>query len=131
MKASDIFSSKYISAADLRGRDATVTIDRVEIEKMPNSGEKKPALYFRGKDKGLLVNKTNFNTIAEVLGAEDTDDWEGKQITLYPTETDFQGKMVDCIRVRRRKVEDWQAPPVREPEPESPSRQIDDDPIPF
>lgn len=128
MKATDIFSSKYLNAADLRGRDVTVTIDRVEVEKMPNSGEKKPALYFRGKDKGLLVNKTNFNTIAEVLGAEDTDDWEGKQITLYPTETDFQGKMVDCIRVRRRKaqVDDYQAPPssVAPPEPEYVDEEI-------
>src|SRR4051812_16579634 len=111
MKANDVFTSKYLNASDLRGRDITVTIDRVEIEKMPN-GEKKPALFFRGKDKGLLLNKTNFNTIAGVLGAEDTDDWEGQQITVYPTETDFQGKMVDCIRVRRtKKVDDWQAPP--------------------
>lgn len=130
MKANDIFSSKYLNASDLRGRDVTVTIDRVEVEKMPNSGEKKPALYFRGKDKGLLVNKTNFNTIAEVLGADDTDDWEGKQITLYPTETDFQGKMVDCIRVRRRKAatDEWQAP-APQPEPRQPD--VDDNEIPF
>lgn len=111
MKSTDVFSSKYLSAADLRGRDVAVTIDRVEVDKMP-SGEKKPALYFRGKDKALLLNKTNFNTIADVVGADDTDDWEGKQITLYPTETDFQGKMVDCIRVRRKKAaQDWQEPP--------------------
>lgn len=129
MKANDIFSSKYLNASDLRGRDVTVTIERVEVEKMPNSGEKKPALYFRGKDKGLLVNKTNFNTIAGVLGADDTDDWEGKQITLYPTETDFQGKMVDCIRVRRNKAatQEWQAPPQQT----EPVDVDDDDTIPF
>lgn len=130
MKATDVFASKYISAADLRGKDVTVTIDRVEIEKM-QTGEKKPAMYFRGKDKGFLLNKTNFNTIAQVLGADDTDDWEGKQITLYPTETDFQGKMVDCVRVRRQKAqsEDWQAP-VTPPPPREPDYANDDE-IPF
>lgn len=126
MKANDIFSSKYLSAADLRGRDVTVTIDTTSIEKMQN-GEKKLALTFRGKEKGMLLNKTNFNTIAAVLGLEDTDDWEGQQITLYPTETDFQGKMVDCIRVRRNAAAlasklAAPAPPVDEP---------DDDSIPF
>ncbi len=103
MKANDIFSSKYLSAADLRDRDATVTIDRCEIDKMQN-GEKKLVVYFVNKAKGFLVNRTNFNTIAEVLGVDDTADWEGQSITLYPTETDFQGKMVDCIRVRRKKA---------------------------
>ncbi len=80
-----------------------MTIERIEIEKMP-SGEKKPALFFRGKEKAFLLNRTNFNTIADVLGADDTDDWEGQSITLYPTETDYAGKMVDCIRVRRKKA---------------------------
>ena len=132
MKSSDVFASKYLSAADLRDRDATVTIERVEIEKMP-SGEKKPALFFEGKAKGFLLNRTNFNTIAEVLGADDTDDWSGRSITLYPTETEFQGRMVDCIRVRRRKAPaapEWQEPappPIRETEP----ADLDDNEVPF
>lgn len=131
MKSSDVFSSKYLSAADLRGRDAVVTIDRVEIEKMP-SGEKKPALFFQGKDKALLLNRTNFNTIVELLGADDTDNWEGRQITIYPTETDFQGKVVDCIRVRRKKVaDDLQAPPPPSMQTEPADNDIGDDDIPF
>lgn len=117
MKPSDIFSSKYLSAADLRGRDVTVTIEGATIEKMQN-GEKKLALTFRGKEKGFLVNRTNFNSIAEALGTDETDDWEGRAITIYPSETDFQGKTVDCVRVRRRKAEDFQAPPrARKTEP--------------
>jgi hypothetical protein len=130
MKSTDVFSSRYISAADLKDRDVAVTIERVEIEKMP-SGEKKPALFFRGKEKAFLLNKTNFNTIADVLGADDTDDWEGKQITIYPTETDYQGKMVDCIRVRRNKktASAWQAPPPQDAP--APSDYDDSEEIPF
>ena len=123
MKANDVFSSKYLRSEDLRGRDVTLTIDRVELAIMPNGGQKKPAVFFRGKEKGLILNKTNFNTIAQVTGIDDTDDWEGAQITIYPTETEFQGQMVDCIRVRRKKApaaQEWQEPPrppVRETEP--------------
>ncbi len=133
MKPSDIFSSKYLSAADLRERDATVTIEGATIEKMQN-GEKKLALTFRGKEKGFLVNRTNFNSIAEALGTDETDDWEGQQITIYPSETDFQGKTVDCIRVRRKKASTApQAPamPASEPAWTAPSTEPLDDDIPF
>ena len=120
MKSSDIFASKYLKVDDLRGRDVTVVIDSVEIAQMPNGGQKKPAVYFRGKEKALVLNKTNFNTIVQVTGKDDTDDWKGESITLYPSETEFGGEMVDCIRVRRKKApaaQEWQEPPVRQTVP--------------
>lgn len=70
MKASDVFQSKYLRCEDLKGRDVSLTIDRVEMAQMPNGGQRKPALFFRGKEKGLILNKTNFNTIASVLAIE-------------------------------------------------------------
>ena len=128
MKANDLFKSKYLKAEDLRGKDISVTIDRVEMASMPN-GQPKPAVFFKDKDKGLVLNKTNFNTIAKVIGIDDTDDWNGHQITIYPTETEFQGEMVDCIRVRRNTTSAatkvYGAPP-----PERPI-DVDDEEIPF
>lgn len=128
MKAADVFTSKYLTYADLRGRDVTVTIDRVEMVSMPD-GQRKPAVFFQNKDRGLVLNKTNFNTIAEATGIDDSDNWSGKQITIYPSETEFQGRMVDCIRVRRNRgsAQEWQAPP-QQTEPISPD---DDESIPF
>lgn len=97
MNISGAFPSTYLKAADLQGRRVTVTIDKVVMEDI--GGEHKPVLKFQGKDRGIVLNKTNANMIAEITGSTETDDWKGAKITLYPTKTDFQGSRVDCIRV--------------------------------
>lgn len=91
------FPSTYLKASDLQGRRVSVTMAGVRMEDI--GGEQKPILSFVGKEKGLVLNKTNANMIAEITGSEETDDWHGQAIVLYPTKTDFQGKRVDAIRV--------------------------------
>jgi len=98
MNINEAFPGKYIKAADLQGRDASVTIAAVEFEQV-SDGKSKPVVYFRGKDRGLVLNKTNANVIAEIYGPE-TESWISQPITIYPTRTDYAGKMVDAIRVR-------------------------------
>lgn len=100
MNIDQIYPSKYLKESDLRGRDATVTIRKVEIVKIGD--EHKPVAFFEGKEKGLVLNKTLLNVIAKVTDSKDTDNWPGKRITLYPTETEYRGDVVPCIRVRLR-----------------------------
>jgi hypothetical protein len=45
------------------------------------------------------LNVTNAKAMARLHGEEITA-WKGKRVTLYPTQTQFGNKMVDCIRVR-------------------------------
>lgn len=97
MKIGKAFPSNYIKSDDLDGRRVVVTIDRVELEKIGD--DEKPVLYFKGKDRGLVLNKTNAATIVEITGSDDTDDWHGHPIVLFPSKTEFQGKRVPCIRV--------------------------------
>jgi hypothetical protein len=59
----------------------------------------KPIVFFQGAEKGLVLNKTNANTIAGMYSPE-TSNWIGKQVTLFPTQVDFQGRQVAAIRVR-------------------------------
>ena len=48
-------------------------------------------MYFEGKPKGLVLNKTNANTISDAYGDE-TEHWEGKEIVLYEAEVEqYQG----------------------------------------
>lgn len=102
----DQFPSKYLAARDLGDEGEVVTIEDVSIEAMKDQQtgqmQNKVILTFKEYDKGLILNKTNASTIATLLG-DDTDDWEGQKITIFPTQTDMQGKQVDCIRVRNRK----------------------------
>lgn len=98
MKISEAFPTKYVAAADLQGQDVPVVISHVVKEKF-DENEEGPVVYFQGFAKGLRLNKTNANTIADMYG-EETDFWAGKAITLWPTETEFQGRMKACVRVR-------------------------------
>jgi hypothetical protein len=78
--------------------DMVVKITHIQAEEV--GGQNKFILFFAGQKKGLVLNKTNWNTIATICG-EDSDDWTGQQITLFPTQVDFQGETVDAIRVKK------------------------------
>lgn len=97
MKISDEFPSQYIKASDLGGRDIRVTMGRVEREKIGT--DNKLVLYFKGKEKGLVLNKTNAGTISDAYG-DDTEDWYEQPLILFSVKTDYQGKVVDATRCR-------------------------------
>jgi hypothetical protein len=97
-----MFDSEYIGAWDLNGRDVVVTISRVQGMTITGEGgkkNKKPVIWFEGKEKGAIVNKTNAKAIAGMYG-RDTAQWIGKRITLYPTQTQVGSETKECIRVR-------------------------------
>lgn len=131
-RADQLYPSRYLKESDLRGRDVTVTINRVDIIKIGD--DTKPVAFFEGKEKGLVLNKTMFNTIAKVTGELDSDNWPGHKITLYPTETEFKGDTVACIRVRLRTNENGskpKAPPPPPPPVDDRYADEDDEEIPF
>lgn len=128
MKGSDIFPSKYIKSDDLKGRDVSVLIDHADMEKLGD--ETKLIIYFQGKEKGMVCNKTNFNRIAYLYGDE-TDDWTGKEIILTSEFVEFQGKSVRGLRVRApRKPSNISTGKVPPREPETLAGEMDDE-IPF
>lgn len=112
-----LFPNEYIAAADLldaqkrTGREGvTLTIAAVKMEGLKtNKGtERKPVVSFvefqqrhaqgQGDNKRLVLNKTNARVIARMHGNE-TDEWVGKRITLFPTTCEAFGSVVDCVRV--------------------------------
>lgn len=96
----DSFPSNYLKASDLKGNQVVVTVDRVEFEPVGRQREMKAVIYFVGKTKGVVLNKTNANKITEIAGSAMTEEWHGTAIVLYPTETEFAGETVECIRVK-------------------------------
>lgn len=89
----------YLKAADFQGQARNLTISHVEIKEM-GDGTKKGCVFFNGVERGILLNVTNKNVLVEMFGAE-TDAWPGNVVCVFPSQTDFQGKVVDCIRMRR------------------------------
>jgi hypothetical protein len=99
----DFYPSNYLSAADLKGAERIVTIDRVETNTFENDGIKKtkPVIHFKDNGiKPIVCNKTNFLMIAAICGA-DSKDWGGKQICLFPDLVSFKGKVSEAIRAKR------------------------------
>lgn len=103
MKREDFFASRFLSAADLKGKGVTAVIAGVTREELTGEdGVKKvkPVLTFTKAGKALVLNVTNWDTVAELYG-EDTDGWIGQPIEVYPDRTKFGSKWVDCIRLRK------------------------------
>jgi len=142
MKISAAFPSKYLKASDLQDRTISVIMSRVELADVGDT-ERKPVLFFQGKQKGLVLNKTNSRAIAAAYG-EDTEAWANKPLMLFPAMVDFRGDTVEAIRVRvpARRGEETRMPartapmpraehvPAATHESENPRDDMDDE-IPF
>lgn len=138
MKMKEMFPSEYLKGDDIKGRKVRAVIEGGKLEEM-GDGSFKPVLRFRNSKKGLVLNKTNGDTIAEVYG-DDSDAWIGQTIVLYfDPKVSYAGKRTGGIRVEI--PEDGRTRKREEPEPEeelapppddsdAPSEDSDDS-IPF
>lgn len=92
----------YIGAYALPvGEDLTVTIDYVVAEEVAGTDGKKEmctVAHLKGH-KPMILNMTNSKSIHKLYGPY-IEDWAGKQITLYASQTRAFGEMVECLRIR-------------------------------
>lgn len=104
MKLNEIYTSggNFLKAQDLQGKTVRLRISEVGVHTFDEGTPKEKSqlvLSFEGKEKRLGLNVTNATSIAKILG-DDTDNWIGGEIKIYPTTTDFGDKRdVPCIRV--------------------------------
>jgi hypothetical protein len=136
MNVDELYPSKYLSAGDLQGKEPTVTITQITMEKMTD-GQNKPCIFVNNRPKGIILNKTNAMAIASMYG-KNTDAWIGKKIKLVKVWTDFQGKPVEAIRLVPPGIETMQergmaAQAPANPPPAQPDDYgaLMDDEIPF
>lgn len=105
MKSGEVYPSKYLKAEEL-DEEITLTIKKVVLEEMESKegrSQEKPVAYFKEISKGLVVNKTNWSIIAKQHGDE-SDEWAGKQVTLFVMDVEAFGEMVSAIRVKPPRV---------------------------
>ena len=102
--AKDYFKteSKYFRASDFT-KEVIGTIEKVESSEFKNDDggtAVKPVLHFQDIPEALVLNKTNFSALSLMFG-EDTNDWIGAKVALYPSRVDFKGRTMPTIKVRR------------------------------
>jgi hypothetical protein len=131
-KKGDVFPSRFLKAADLNEKAITVTIGSAELETLKSFEGKeqtKTVLAFKGAKKVLPLNVTNWDSVAAITGEEDSDQWPGHSLELYPDVTQMSGKSIACIRIRAPSQRELTAQP--KPVPKRPPSNDMDDSIPF
>jgi hypothetical protein len=127
---SERYPRRFLSAEDLKGKSVVVEIEEERLEELTDTNGKtanKSVLSFVGKEKKLVLNATNWDSIVEITGCEDSRDWPGNKVELYPTTTLMAGRKVDCIRIRKPSSRPVAAAP---PPPPPPADDMSDE-IPF
>jgi hypothetical protein len=104
MNIREMYPTKYATGADLNGKAVTLTIAGVAAEKMrPGPGQpevEKFVIYFKETKKGVVLSRTLARQIAQAIGAEETDNWTGKKITIFPESMNVAGVARVAIRAR-------------------------------
>ena len=102
MNINELKESKYLTKTDVEP-ELTATITGIGKENLAREGEPpeyKYILIFK-ECKPLVLNSTNGQLAAMALKSEETDDWIGKQVTMYNDRTvSFAGKLTGGVRIR-------------------------------
>lgn len=124
----------FLKQEDLQGKTVKAVIGSVAMDdvKDTESGktEKKLIMHFVGKDKALILNRTNCESLEEITGTDDYGSWVGRTIVLFTDPTvKFGGKTVGGLRIRAVSNPVAVAPPP--PPPPVNEDAEDADSIPF
>ena len=105
MKLNAMFPRKFATGEDLNGQSVTVTVKSMSMEKLsPHPGQPpmdRFVLYFSETVKGVILSRTLAEQIASILQSDDTDQWVGKKVTLFPQPLNVAGKSRIAIRAKK------------------------------
>jgi hypothetical protein len=139
MKKNEAFPGKHLRADDVPPSfRVQVVVDHVDEETVGSGrdAEKKAVVYFLGKEKGLVLNQTNWAMLEGITGQPDSDEWSGTRCVLFRSTTQYGGKTVPCLRLdpvplgQQTERQPQQAPPP--PPPQDPDDfQVSDSDVPY
>ncbi len=98
MNVNDLYPSKYIKSDDIGNQRLQLQVARIKMEEVAENEPAKPVMYFHGKEKGMVLNKTNALLCAHCWGSE-TDAWPNQWLDLFVEPKMFQGKVVNGLSV--------------------------------
>jgi hypothetical protein len=109
MDVSSYLGGSFLTHTDLLQSSQVWTIREVKEEMVGT--DVKVVVYFAEHQKGLGLNRINLRAITQDYGVN-TNFWIGKPVELFRDKTQFQGQLVDCVRVR---IPPPAAPPAEQP----------------
>lgn len=121
----DMIQSKFLRKEDF-DEDQVCTIKDCKLENVgkEEDQEQRWVLYFREREKGMVLNITTIRVLEQAYGG-DSDHWTGNKVMVYvDPNVSFGGKIVGGLRLRTPKKQ-----AVQQPKP--PVDPDFDDNIPF
>lgn len=97
----------YLRSETLKPDEKRIlTIKKVVKETMPNLPGRKQDVeehqnvcYFEEDSLPMVLNATNCETITDLLGTGNINEWPGHKIAIYASKTTFGKKQVPCLRI--------------------------------
>lgn len=105
----------YLGAYSLEetpNKSVALTMREIKVELVTSDGGKKENCIVCKFDetvsgkvvvRPMVLNKTNCKTIESIYGPN-IEDWVGKPIIIYSTETKFGRDIVPCLRVKKEEL---------------------------
>ena len=98
------YAGQYVTSVEidrpLTVRIASLTTETVESWQKGSKPKECLIMHFEGKDRGIVINKTNFKRLADLFGW-DTDDWVGQEVTIETAKVKAFGRIIDSIEIRK------------------------------
>lgn len=113
----DMIQSKFLRKEDF-DEDQVCTIKDCRLEDVgkENDQEQRWVLYFKERDKGMVLNVTTIRVLEAAYGG-DSDHWTGNKVMVYvDPNVSFGGKVVGGLRLRTPKKQAVQKPTPKEEE---------------
>lgn len=100
MQVNDMYKGTYLKAADIIS-SGNIGVTITEVTEVTFEGQKgaKYALHLAELDQALVLNKTNAMAVVAITGSTETNDWTGAKVMLTTEKTQFNGNMVDSVRI--------------------------------
>ncbi len=117
-KVSDMFPSKWLTAAEVEGQVHQLVISAYGKESY-DEGDKM-TLSFQGAKKGMVLNHTNRGTLVWLFGDE-ADNWIGQTVELFTEPVNFKGKISAGLKLRGIQTAQPAIQPRPAPVPTQPS----------
>ena len=103
-KITQEFPNRFLKGDEIVGKAVNVIITGVKKEKVhsraTNKEESVLVVYFKDKDRGVILKKERANDIVTVVGSEDTDAWTGQMVCLFTEKKNAFGGTFNVIRFK-------------------------------
>ena len=94
----------YLGSWDVEKDSLEVTVNEIVTEDfyVPGEGDSSGVvMYFKEKDKGMILNKTNLKAMESITGSSYVEDWIDQKILLKVDKVKAFGEVVDALRIHK------------------------------